>query len=71
MYHRPDNINSYSERHTNKELIWKIVKTLPSGYKSMYIIADTYRETSIKSSEQEKRGSLSKIFIKSASTMFQ
>ena len=37
----------------------------------MYIIADAYRETSIKSSEQEKRGSLSKIFIKSASTMFQ
>ena len=39
---------------TLEELIWKIVKTLPCGYSSIHIIADTYRETSIKSSEQEK-----------------
>ena len=52
-----------------EELIWKIVKTLPSGYRSMHIVADTYRETYIQSSEQEKLGSSLKIFIKSASTM--
>ena len=38
---------------TFEELIWKIVKTLLSGYGPMHIIADTYRETSIKSSKQE------------------
>ena len=26
---------------TFEELIWKIVKTLPSGYRSMHIVADT------------------------------
>ena len=52
-----------------EELIWKIVITLPSGYRSMHIIADTYRETSIKSSEREKRDTSSKISIKSVSTM--
>ena len=54
---------------TFQKLIWKIVKTLPSGCRSMHIIAGTYRETSIKSSEREKRGSSSKIFIKTVSTM--
>ena len=39
---------------TFEELIWKFVKTLPSGYRSMHIVADTYRETYIQSSEQEK-----------------
>ena len=46
---------------TFEKLIWKIIKTLPSGYRSMHIIADTYQEASIKSSEREKRGSSSKI----------
>ena len=54
---------------TFEELIWKIVIISPSGYRSMHIIADTYRETSIKSSEREKRGTSSKFFIKSVSTM--
>ena len=54
---------------TFEELIWKIVKTLSSWYRSMHTIGGTYRETSIKSSEREKRSSSSKIFIKSVSTM--
>ena len=37
-----------------EELIWKIVKTLPSGYRSMHIVAGTYRGRHIQSSEQEK-----------------
>ena len=35
----------------------------------MHTVADIYRKKSIKSSEREKRGSSSKIFIKSVSTM--
>ena len=54
---------------TFEKLIWKIVKTLPPGYRAMHIIADTYGETSITSSEREKRGSSSKSIIKSVSTM--
>ena len=38
---------------TFEELIWKIVKTLSSGYRSMHTIGGTYRETSIKSSERK------------------
>ena len=52
-----------------EELSWKFLKTLPSGYRSMHIVADTYQETSIKNFEREKRDSLSNIFIKSVSTM--
>ena len=54
---------------TFEELVWKIVKTLPSGYRSMHITADTSQEISTKSSKREKRGSSSKIFIKSVGTM--
>ena len=35
----------------------------------MHTVADIYRKKSIKSSEREKRGSSSKIFIKSVSTV--
>ena len=40
---------------------------MPSGYKLMPVEVNIYRATSIKSSEREKQGSSSKIFIKSVS----
>ena len=39
----------------------KLLKPYFSGYRSMHIIGDTYRETSIKSSKREKRDSFSKV----------
>ena len=39
---------------TFEKPIWKTVKTFPSGYKPIHIVADTYPDTSIKSSERGK-----------------
>ena len=50
---------------TFEDLAFKIVKSLPSGYKRVDFIADTYLENSIKSSEREKRGQSKKILVKS------
>ena len=44
---------------------------LPSRFRSLHVIADTYQEISIKSSNREKRGFSSNIFSKSVSTMVQ
>ena len=49
---------------TKFELIWKIVKTLPSGYRLMHIVADTYRETSNKEFRARKMRLSSKSFYK-------
>ena len=41
------------------------VKSITSGYTRVDIVADTYRDTSIKSMERQKRGEASKVMIKS------
>ena len=38
---------------------------LPSGYKQVDIVADTYQDISIKSTERSKRGNSRKIIIRS------
>ena len=38
---------------------------LPSGYKRVDIVVDTYQDISIKSTERSKRGSARKIIIRS------
>ena len=45
----------------SKNSYGKLLKPYFSGYISMHIIGETYGETSIKSSEREKRGSYSKV----------
>ena len=39
---------------------------MPSGYKRVDKVADTYQENSIKSMERKDRGDASKILVKSA-----
>ena len=50
---------------TFEEWILRFLKTIPSRYSRIDIVADTYRSFSIKSGERMKRGSSSKILIKS------
>ena len=51
---------------TFEGLAWQMIKLLPSGYKSVDIVADTYQENSIKSIERKDRGDASEILVKSA-----
>ena len=50
---------------TLEYFILEILLTLPKGYPEVHLIADTYREQSIKSSERLKRGSAEKVLVKS------
>ena len=50
---------------TFEGLAWQLIKLLPSGYKRVDIVADTYQENSIKSMERKDRGDASKILVKS------
>ena len=43
-----------------------MIKLLPSGYKLIHTVADTYQKNSIKSMERKDRGDSSKILVKSA-----
>ena len=52
--------------NTFEELAFNIVKSFPSGYKRIDIVADIYLENSIKTSERGKRGESEKILIKSS-----
>ena len=47
------------------EFFWKLIISLPRGYKSVHIVADSYREVSMKNAERTNRGIGSKIFVKS------
>ena len=49
----------------------RFVKSLPIGYNRVDIVADTYREISIKNSERKGRGHSSKVIIKSLQTKVQ
>ena len=46
-------------------LAQKFLKCIPSGYKRVDIVADTYQEFSIKNAERGNRGESSKILVKS------
>ena len=48
---------------TFEQLAMKILQLLPKRYPRFDIVADTYRETSIKSAERRKRGNSSKVLI--------
>ena len=50
---------------TYEDLSWKFLEMLPSGYKRVDIVVDTYQDISIKSTERSKRGSARKIIIRS------
>ena len=50
---------------TFEDLTFRVLKTIPTGYKRVDSVSDSYRSNSIKSSEREKRGSAGKILLKS------
>ena len=51
---------------TYEEFFWKLISALPKGYKRIDLVADTYKNLSIKSGERSSRGSSSKVIITSA-----
>jgi len=50
---------------TYEEFVWNFVSTIPKGFKRVDIVADTYRENSIKGGERNTRGSTQKVLIAS------
>ena len=52
-----------SSPNTFEDLAKKFLQSLPKQYKRYDIVADTYRESSIKSAERNKRGTSSKVLI--------
>ena len=54
--------------NTFEEFILKFLNSIPKGYQRVDIVADCYRDISIKAAEREKRGHSSKIFISSVKT---
>ena len=53
---------------TFEELILRFLTSLPKRYTRVDLVADCYRDMSIKTAEREKRGSSSKTLIKSCKT---
>ena len=54
---------------TFENLIVSLLSSLPKGHNRVDLVADCYRDFSIKAGEREKRGQSQKIFIKSCSTL--
>ena len=50
---------------TYAELVKTLVSHLPKGYRRVDIIADTYRENSLKNNERDSRGVSNKVIIRS------
>ena len=50
---------------TYEEFTWKLLKSLPTKYTRIDLVADTYLENSIKGAERFKRESSQKIIIRS------
>ena len=48
---------------TFKEFIIKFLQSFPKGYRRVDIVADTYRITSIKNQERDRRGKGSRVII--------
>ena len=53
---------------TFEHLTLIILSSIPKGYERVDLVADTYRESSIKTSERKIRGMSSKVIVKSAKT---
>ena len=53
---------------TYDELTWKLLGSLPKGYKRVDLVVDTYREVSIKKGERQKRGTSARFMINSSSS---
>ena len=51
---------------TYYEFTWKFLGSLPKGYKRVDLVADTYREISIKNGERQKRGTSAHLIIHSS-----
>ena len=51
---------------TPYEFTWKFLGSLPKGYKRVDLVADTYREISIKNGERQKRGTSARLIIHSS-----
>ena len=52
-------------RGSIRDLAWKIVNSIPSQYKRIYLVCDTYKEGSIKAGERKSRGCGKRYVIKS------
>ena len=57
--------------NTYKDLAIQIIQSIPTGYKEVHIIADTYHSDSIKDPERLKRGRAEKVIIHSAASRLQ
>ena len=51
---------------TYAELVKILVDRLPKGYRRIDIVADTYREKSLKNNERDRRGVSNKVIVRSA-----
>ena len=51
---------------TYKSLSYKLFSMIPKGYERIDIVADTYREQSLKNPERLKRGTSSRVMVQSA-----
>lgn len=51
---------------TFEDLALKVISTIPKGYRRIDIVADCYWENSIKDAERAKRGTATKIILRSA-----
>ena len=49
---------------TYYEFTWKFLGSLPKGYKRVDLVADTYREISIKNEERQKQGTSTRLMIR-------
>ena len=51
---------------THHELTFKIISALPKGCDRIDIVADTYREHSLKDPERARRGDAGKVIVQSS-----
>ena len=58
-------IRTMTELPQTYEFTWKFLSSLPKGYKRVDLVADTYREISIKNGERQKRGTSARLMIHS------
>ena len=52
-----------------EELTWKLLTSFSKGFQRVDIVADTYKNVSIKAGERESRGRSDKVNIKSTKSM--
>ena len=49
---------------TYYEFTWNFLGSLPKGYKRVDLVADTYREISIKNEERQRQGTSARLMIR-------